>query len=388
MWGITHCTPNNPNTIDQRSDATRQCKNKCSKLTRDNYLLWKAQIVPYLRGQHFFAFLDGSRPAPPPSLPTQLAEATTLVPNPEFQAWHLQDQLILSASISSLSENILAHVVKCSTSHDVWLTLERMFTSHSRARIMQIYYQLATLRKGDSPIANYFHRFTNLADTLAAVDHPLNDFEMISFLLAGLGSNYDSFVTSVNTRVEPLSIEDLYGHLLAHELRLIQNQPSVDLSVAAVNYAHKGFLPRGGRGGHSPTTNHAGRTSSPSQHTNRGYGRGRGNSSYNSRPICQVCGKLSHIALTCYHRFDNAYANEGNSNMQALLATPQPQYDNNWYSDTGATHHLTSDLSNLNVHADNYTVTEQIYVGNGKSFPIKHIGTSHLFTPHNSFKFK
>jgi hypothetical protein len=174
---------------------------------------------------------------------------------------------------------------------------------------MQIHYQLATLRKGNSPIAYYFHRFTNLADTLVAVDHPLNDFEMISFLLVALGSDYDSFVTLVNTRVEPLSIEDLYGHLLAHELRLIQNQPSVDLSVAAANYAHKGFLPRGGRGGHSPTTNHAGRTSSPGQHTNRGRGRGCGNSSYNSRPICQVCGKLGHIALTCYHRFDNTYAN-------------------------------------------------------------------------------
>ena len=145
----------------------------------------------------------------------------------------------------------------------MWLTLERMFTSHSRARIMQIHYQLATLRKGDSPIADYSHRFTNLADTLATVDHPLNDFEMISFLLAGLGSDYDSFVTLVNTRVKPLSIEDLYGHLLAYELRLIQNQPSVDLSVAAANYAYKGFPPHGGRGGHSPTTNHAGRTSSP-----------------------------------------------------------------------------------------------------------------------------
>uniref|UniRef100_A0A2N9E6L3 Integrase catalytic domain-containing protein n=1 Tax=Fagus sylvatica TaxID=28930 RepID=A0A2N9E6L3_FAGSY len=269
------------------------------KLTRDNYLLWKAQIVPYLRGQHLFTFLDGSRPASPLSLPTQLTAATAF----------------------------------CSTSRDVWLTLKRMFTSNSCARIMQIHYQLATLRKGNSPIAYYFHRFTNLADTLAAVDHPLNDFEMISFLLVALGSDYDSFVTLVNTRVEPLSIEDLYGHLLAHELRLIQNQPSVDLSVAAANYAHKGFPPRGGRGGHSPTTNHAGRTSSPGQHTNRGRGRGRGNSSYNSRPICQ-----------------------------ALLATPQPQYDNNWYSDTGATHHLTSDLSNLNVRADNYTGTEQIRV--------------------------
>ena len=102
--------------------------------------------------------------------------------------------------------------------------------------------------------------------------------------------------------------------------------------------------------------------------------------------MCQVCGKLGHIAFTCYHRFDKAYATEHNPNLQALLATPQPQYDNNWYSDTGASHHLTSDLSNLNMRADEYTVTEQIRVGNGKSLPIKHIGTSQLFTPHHSFR--
>ena len=40
----------------------------------------------------------------------------------------------------------------------------------------------------------------------------------------------------------------------------------------------------------------------------------------------------------------------------------------------------------MNVHADEYTGTEQIRVGNGKSLPIKHIGTSHLFTPQNSYR--
>jgi hypothetical protein len=35
--------------------------------------------------------------------------------------------------------------------------------------------------------------------------------------------------------------------------------------------------------------------------------------------------------------------------MQALLATPQPPVDENWYADSSATHHLTADLANLNV---------------------------------------
>jgi SLT domain-containing protein len=99
------------------------------KLTWDNYLLWKAQIVPYLKGQHLFGFLDGSRLAPLPVLTTATDGAAQVIPNPEFHQWHLQDQMPLSALISSLSENILAHVVRCVTARDVWQVLERMFTS-------------------------------------------------------------------------------------------------------------------------------------------------------------------------------------------------------------------------------------------------------------------
>ena len=35
------------------------------KLNRDNYLLWKAQIIPYLRGKKVFGYIDGSIPQPP-----------------------------------------------------------------------------------------------------------------------------------------------------------------------------------------------------------------------------------------------------------------------------------------------------------------------------------
>jgi uncharacterized membrane protein YgcG len=331
------------------------------KLTRDNYLLWRAQIVPYLRGQHLYGFLDGSTVAPLPTISLVTDGLTTTAPNPVFTSWHLQDQLILSALISSLSKNVLAHVVKCTTAREVWITLARMFTSQSRARTMQIHYQLATLRKGDLSIADFFHRFTGLADTLAAIDQPLADYELVSFLVAGLGSEYDSLVTSIQTRVDPLSLEELYGHLLAHELRLVQNQPSVDLSMATAHFANKTSSTRGGRGGRYSNSGQNGRGSSNAfqKNANRGRGRGRGNFNSN-RPVCQVCTKPGHDALHCYHRFDNAYTAESTPNMQAFVATPQVSPDPNWYTDTGATHHLTSDFGNLNMRSEEYHGPEQI----------------------------
>ena len=62
------------------------------------------------------------------------------------------------------------------------------------SRIMQIHYQLATLKKENSSITDYSHQFTSFANTLDTIDQPLNDFGVFGFLLAGLESKYGSFV--------------------------------------------------------------------------------------------------------------------------------------------------------------------------------------------------
>ena len=354
------------------------------KLTRENYLLWKAQIVPYLRGQHLYGFLDGSRPAPTSTITITSSAATQVLPNSNLlQAWKTQEQMILSALISSLSETVLAYVVNCCTSRDIWLYLEKMFISQSHARQMQLHHQIFTLKKGDSYIADYFHKFTTLANTLAAIEHPLSNYQLVSFM-SGLGSEYDSMVASIQTHSRPFTLDDPYGLFLSHELRIAQNQPTVDLSNASANYAANSSSHRsnnsGGRGGGQNNSNSfsPGRGSfSNSQRNNRGCGPGKNNS---NRPVCQVGHKLSHVALACYHRFDNSYTVESSHNMHALYASPHAASDLNWYSDSGATHHLTNDLANLNVRAEEYTGSETIRVGNGKSLPVTHWDNPILYT--------
>ena len=101
------------------------------ELNKDNYLLWKAQVVPYLKGQHLFSYVDGSNPCPLRVLASIASVAMAAPINPDFTKWQFQDQLILSALISSLSEKVITHVVKCTTSREHWQTLEHMFTAQS-----------------------------------------------------------------------------------------------------------------------------------------------------------------------------------------------------------------------------------------------------------------
>uniref|UniRef100_A0A2N9H324 Retrotransposon Copia-like N-terminal domain-containing protein n=1 Tax=Fagus sylvatica TaxID=28930 RepID=A0A2N9H324_FAGSY len=242
------------------------------KLTYENYLFWKAQVVPYLRGQHLFQFVDGSFPIPQPIIAAPLDSASTTLINPEFTQWQLQDQIVLSALISSLSEKVIAHVVKCITSRDLRATLEWMFTAQSQAHLMQIHYQLSTLRKGSTSTADFFHTFTGLADTLAAIDQPLPEFQLVSFLLAGLGPEYDSFVTSVQQRTEPITLDYLYGHLLNREIRLEQSQAPVSLETASANFVSRGTFSCSGRGERNQSSSSTGRghSTSPSFRSNSG----------------------------------------------------------------------------------------------------------------------
>lgn len=70
------------------------------KLTRGYHLLWKAQLIPYLRSQRLLGFVDGSEVCPPAMIMQTGEDGATQVSNPGYILWHQKDQLILSAILS------------------------------------------------------------------------------------------------------------------------------------------------------------------------------------------------------------------------------------------------------------------------------------------------
>ncbi|KAL4347993.1 hypothetical protein GQ457_17G008230 [Hibiscus cannabinus] len=64
---------------------------------------------------------------------------------------------------------------------------------------------------------------------------------------------------------------------------------------------------------------------------------------------------------------------------QALIATPEVVDDNAWYPDSGATHHLTKDLNNLQI-GSTYPGIGTVRVGYDNTIPIQSVGQSTLIT--------
>ena len=77
-----------------------------------------------------------------------------------------------------------------------------------------------------------------------------------------------------------------------------------------------------------------------------------------------------------------APASQTSDMSQALVATPSTIYDPLWYPDSGASHHLTLDLSNFSSKST-YDGGDLIQVGNGAGMRIQHVAHSNLLC-HNS----
>jgi hypothetical protein len=62
----------------------------------------------------------------------------------------------------------------------------------------------------------------------------------------------------------------------------------------------------------------------------------------------------------------------------AYYSSPTLPTEDNWYPDTGATHHVTSEHQHLILSSEDYTGQDKIRVGDGSGLPITHIGSALL----------
>jgi hypothetical protein len=288
-----------------------------------------------------------------------------------MKTWRAQEEQVLSYLMSSVSRDVLVQVALLPSASDVWKYIEMSYASHSHARVINTLMALATTHKGSMTTVEYVSKMKSLADDMASAGKKLDVEELSSYILASLDSEYNSLVSSIVVRVVPISFGELYSQLLSFETRLeLQSQGTGGSFQSSANNVMCGrgvfTRGRGGRGSHGGGSNTG--------------GHGCGDSSYNvwnKFPPCQLCGKTNHAMFKCYKRFDPTFMGEEKS------ANTVNSYgvDSNWYTDSGATYHVTGDLEKLAVR-EPYNGNDQIYTVSGSGMNIEHIGKFVIPTPY------
>jgi hypothetical protein len=118
----------------QPSSNTTLIQSISKKLSHENYILWKAQVLTTVHGACLDGFLNGTTTAPSKTLEVwQVDNITKTEENPAYASWYVQDQQLFSFLLNSVTKEVLSQVATESSAAGAWRTIVGMFSSQSRA---------------------------------------------------------------------------------------------------------------------------------------------------------------------------------------------------------------------------------------------------------------
>jgi hypothetical protein len=145
------------------------------------------------------------------------------------------------------------------------------------------------------------------------------------------------------------------------------------------NSASQGRSGSRGRG-----NNRGGRVHGNGGHSNGGRGAGNHDGAPEQggrrKVPCQICKRTNHEAPDCWYRYDDE--DEYQHKTTGVTATGYG-VDTNWYADSGASDHITSELEKMNVR-DKYGGQDQVHTASRAGMTIGNIGHSVLHTPNKN----
>lgn len=273
--------------------------------------MWRQKIEPYINAHNLTEFVVCSR------ISSQFADDEARVlgtVNHDYTCWLQKDQMLLSWLQSTLSSEILSRVLGCIHAHHLWDRLFSYFQKQTRARVRQLCVELRALTLENSIVQEYLLKIRNIVDALAPIGDPIPCSHHIDIILEGLPSEFTPVISFIESKFGLMDLDEVEILLLAHELRLttFKKQSPPDLVSLNLTYTSShtedsnSFAPdpvplvveqgsetdfhhfrcgRGLRGGHS----------------------GRSRSGRFSTMQCQVCSKVGHLALNCWHKFNQQF---------------------------------------------------------------------------------
>ena len=122
--------------------------------------------VVYANG--FEEYIDDTKPCPPQELHTSEL-------NLAFVQWRHFDRMVLSWLYSMLTPYIMGQIIGFQTSHDAWMTLHKIFSASSKARIVQLHLEFQTAKKGVDPMLEYILKIKTISDNLTAIGEPVEE---------------------------------------------------------------------------------------------------------------------------------------------------------------------------------------------------------------------
>ena len=308
----------------------------------ENYNLWKFQIKILLKSNGVFEIATGVTKEP---IKNEGEADQTF--DARMKQWVKNDLLAQRILSLSITERPLVFIVNCERSYDMWVKLENVFDNKSEMNVhlLQQKFYNVKIESGES-LAIFISRVENLSHQLSVLGSPIPDKMLITKILMSLPEKLKYFLCAwESTAVDDRTLSNLTSRLISEELRLEVEEPP----VALVSKNQK--------------------------------------KSDDKKGHCFICKKPGHFKKNCWFNKNKQSLKDKNSKKQsgqnskdseAMTATSFGFCDKNdfdWFLDSGASDHMTNDLSLFSSYSEFLTASE-VKIGNG-SF-IKALGKGQI----------
>ncbi|XP_020705413.1 uncharacterized protein LOC110116242 [Dendrobium catenatum] len=255
-------------------------------LTTDNYSIWHVQLLQQFTANGYAGHLTGIVQAP-----SDTASAA-------YAHWLLVDSNLLSALFSTVSQSILPYIITASSAHEAWTILERRLQPISRSRVIQ----LKKDQMKDQLMQQYLTHIKSIVDGISASGSKIDPEDIMLHILNGLPPTFNSFKSTIRNSLLPIDLDTFYALLCNEEIHLqqesLQDQSSQSNTIALYAASFPNQRNRNNTKRYPKPKNQQLPPPSPSTQPN----------SSTALPTCQICGKLGHVALNCWHRCNFKYA--------------------------------------------------------------------------------
>ena len=112
------------------------------KLDKDNYQPWKFRMSNYFMGKGLWGYVTGEE-----TKPKLLKEGATPDDLKARKTWNERDKKVMFLILQNVSNGMIGHIQELTTSKDAWETLERLYTSNTKARKIQLKNELNNMKK-------------------------------------------------------------------------------------------------------------------------------------------------------------------------------------------------------------------------------------------------
>jgi hypothetical protein len=190
------------------------------------------------------------------------------------------DNVVLNWISNSISVD-LHQVVRerdCTARH-LWLAIENQFLGNREQRTLHLDAAFRNFVQGDLSVSEYYRKFKTMADGLADLASPVEDWILVLNILQGLNQHFEH-VGSIIRRYSPfpnfLKVRD---DLLLEEIHMDSTGPSAASTALYTNAAPPTARPPSSTPSRPPSSGYSGNGG----HRNKNYNKNRNGGGNNSR---------------------------------------------------------------------------------------------------------